>query len=235
MLITLQIGCKKPSEEELSIVKKEGDFWVYTTVPDGQLVSVFYQTHSPKEIFLLNHQQMREGYGYQYHKNGVLKNKSWWENGKKEGEELIYDSTGILEGKYQYHEGKQDGPIFRYENGILKSHQIKKSGKLLYEGLYKGPEKYLNKLCPFYIEEFFFEDKYYAKLMFPFDYLGQMEIQAKGTTVENIEQLKDNTFQLVINDALDLTDYELRLSYYPAPSDTLVHSTYIYKHRIFTY
>ncbi|MEX2591980.1 MAG: hypothetical protein WD426_04340, partial [Anditalea sp.] len=194
ILIFLLTGCKQPSGEEFSTMIDEGDFTVYTTVTDGQLISHFYKTNSPKEVYLLNPKQLKEGYAYHYHENGILIKKSWWENGKKEREELTYDPSGSLMGRHHYKDGVQEGNMYLYENGALKAHQIKKAGKLLYEGLYQREEKYLNKLYPLYVEEFFFEDKYYAKVKFPYDYPGQLDIQVKNIAASIIEQLEDDTF-----------------------------------------
>ncbi len=226
-------GCKKPSSEEIS-QKNGGELTLQTKIANGLLVTQYYPTQIPKEIYLLNNQNLKDGYAYYYHDNGVLIQITHWQNGEKHGEELIYDHSGKLKEKYSFEKGIREGHAFLYNKGTMITHQIFESGKIRYEGFYKGQEKYLNKLYPLFIEEFFFEDKYYAKLRFPMDYRGQIIVKLKDRGSPVIEQLEEHTFQLVINDALDLNGFELELSYHPAPSDTLVYSHYFYPHLIYT-
>lgn len=226
-------GCKKPSSEEIS-QKNGGEFTLQTNIANGLLVTQYYPTQIPKEIYFLNNQNLKDGYAYYYHDTGVLIQITRWQNGEKHGEELIYDLSGKLKEKYSFEKGIREGHAFLYNTGTLIIHQIFESGKIRYEGFYKGQRKCLNKLYPLFIEEFFFEDKYYAKLRFPMEYRGQIIVKLKDRGSPVIEQLEDHTFQLVINDALDLNGFELEVSYHPAPSDTLVCSHYLYPHLIYT-
>lgn len=182
----------------------------------------------------------RQGYSFHYHENGALIRLSTWENGVKEGRELIFFPSGKIAGIYPYQNGRSHGDVLLFENftsleGIksLRSHQLFREGIKIYEGLYHETEKHRNKLYPHFVEEFFFEDKYYAKVKFLLDYAGQMEVRVKIRGNPVIEYLGDNTFQLVINDALDLNGYELELSYQPAVRDTLVAFSYVYPHIIY--
>ena len=233
LLSFINTGCKKPSAEE-PVVTEDKELNIKTKIDDGLLVGQLYNTHLPKEIYHLNSRQLKVGYSFTYHKNGALFQISTWINGEKEGKEWTFSSSGQLEGIYQYHLGLLNGNILLYKGGNLKSHQYAKQGKLLYEGFYKGKEKYFNKLYPLFVEEFFFEDKYYAKLKFPIDYLGQLLVKVKNSGSPLIDQLEDNIFQIVINDALDLNAYELDITYHPAQQDTMVNSTYSFEHTIYS-
>lgn len=82
------------------------------------------------------------------------------------------------------------------------------------------------------MEEFFFEDKYYAKLRFPLAYSGQLTLQVKNYQAV-ISPLPDQTFQVVINDALDLTEYHLLLTYQPAVQDSLGAAEYGFSHVVY--
>ena len=175
-----------------------------------------------------------------YNENGALVNLSKWENGVKEGKELQFSPQGQLEGIYVYQNGRLHGNILVFENstptennGHLSSHQLFRGGIKVYEGFYQKGDKHLNKLYPHFLEEFFFEDKYYAKVNFFLDYPGQMEVGVKNRGNPIIKDLGDNTFQLVINDALDLNEYELELNYKPTAEDTLVAFSYVYPHIIY--
>ena len=54
-----------------------------------------------------------------------------------------------------------------------------------------------------------------------------------GVGEVTVSDLGDHTFQLVINDALDLNEYQLELSYQPAVRDTLAAFSYVYPHIIY--
>src|SRR5690606_5610369 len=174
LLSFIHTGCKKPSGEE-PLVPEVKKLNIKIPIDEGLLIAQLYDTHLPKEIYHLDFQQLKVGYSFTYHKNGALFHIATWKKGKKEGKEWIFSSTGQLEGIFQYHLGLLNGNILLYKGGALKSHQFAKKGKLLYEGFYKGKEKYYNKIYPLFVEEFFFEDKYYAKLKFPIEYPGQLQ------------------------------------------------------------
>lgn len=203
-------------------------------IDNGSLICYLYDTRLPKEIYHLNADRLKVGSSFTYYKNGSLFQISTWENGEKEGNEWVYSPVGDLTAKHQYKKGLLNGNAFTYLNQTLRSHQYRKDGKLLYEASYKEGEKYSNKLYPVFVEEFFFEDKYYAKIRFPLAYRGQLQTQVKDKGSPFINPLEDNTIQLVINDALDLNAYELEFTYHPAPQDTLVSSTYRIEHAIYS-
>jgi len=207
---------------------------------EGKVIYHYYESNWPEEIYQINAFQKKQGYSFHYHKNGTLIKLSKWENGVKEGRELIFSPSGRPEAVYTYQNGRLHGDVlfFNYPNPLegrrsLSSHQLFREGVKFYEGLYQGGEKHLNKLYPHFLEEFFFEDKYYAKVRFPLEYPGQLEVGIKNRGNFTIGDLGDNTFQLVINDALDLNGYELELNYQPAVLDTLVSSLYSYPHIIY--
>src|SRR5690606_15215246 len=112
------------------------------------------------------------------------------------------------------------------------THQLFDAGKLVYEGEYVNQVKKEDKLYPWVIEEFLFEDKYYAKIRFPYTFQGNMKVEVKGYQAV-ITSLPDQTFQLVINDALDLNGFDLLLSYHAAAQDTLLDTKYTHKHHIY--
>lgn len=209
------------------------DIILQTKIEDGMLVSEFYPNHVPKIVYHVNDQGLKEGYSISYHKDGALANTTTWENGKKNGKEIIFYPSGEVKEKNFFQKGILEGNSYRYKNGVLTSHQINRQGNTWYEGIYSGQEKYLDKLYPLFIEEFFFEDKYYAKIRFPLDHAGQMTLRVKDRGTPVIEKLDKATFQLVINDALDLDGFVLDLEYQPASSDTLVPSRYSHSHQIY--
>lgn len=233
LISVIHTGCKKPSTEE-ELLAKDKELSIETKTNDGLLVCQLYDTYLPKEIYHLNADRLKVGISFTYYKNGSLFQISTWEQGKKEGKEWVYSPVGHLTATLQYKTGLLDGNSFTYLDQNLQSQQFRKEGKLLYEASYKEGEKYSNKLYPVFVEEFFFEDKYYAKIRFPLAYRGQLQTQVKDQGSPFINQLEGNTFQLVINNALDLNAYELEFTYHPAPQDTLVSSTYNVEHAIYS-
>ena len=236
----LLTGCDQP--ENARAVNKKNDAGVTESysLPDGKVISHYYEGNKLKEIYVVNAFQHKEGYSFLYNENGTLLKLSRWENGVKEGRELIFSPSGHLQAKNFYQNGQLDGDVLLFENspskennGGLSSHQLFRDGVKIYEGFYQGDIKEHNKLYPYFLEEFFFEDKYYAKVRFLLNYPGQVEVQVKGQGHPVIEYLGDNTFQLVINDALDLNKYKLELSYQQAVRDTLIAFSYVYPHIIY--
>ena len=62
-----------------------------------------------------------------YHKNGQLKEKSTYKDGKLNGPFESYHKNGQLKEKSTYKDGKANGPSeFYYENGQLKKRLTKK-------------------------------------------------------------------------------------------------------------
>lgn len=240
MLLFFLTGCDQPARKKTLAKKNDAGFTENYSIPGGKVVSHSYEGNKVKEIYVLDAFQNKEGYSFHYNENGVLATLSRWENGVKAGRELIFAPSGQLKGIYPYQNGLLHGDVLLFgnptlltTNGSLNSHQLFKEGIKVYEGFYQGGKKHLNKLYPHFLEEFFFEDKYYAKVRFLLDYPGQLVVRIRDRGTPVIENLGDNTFQLVINDALDLNGYELELSYKPAVRDTLVSSSYSYTHIIF--
>jgi hypothetical protein len=161
----------------------------------------------PKMVYLLDEKEAQDGVAVEYQENGGLLAISQWKKGLQEGDTFIFS------------EGQ-------------KTHQFFELGKIIYEATYQEQQKVSNRLYPTVVEEFFFEDKYYAKIRFPLPCSGELDIDVDGYQAV-INPLPDQTFQLVINDALDLTEYSLKLAYQPAAQDTLLHAKYSYKHIVY--
>ena len=73
---------------------------------------------------------------FENYKNGQLKGKNYWEDGKRDGLEEVYYENGQLKVKKNYKDGKRDGLYeMYYENGQLKYKSNYKDGKRE-DGLY---------------------------------------------------------------------------------------------------
>lgn len=150
----------------------------------------------------------------------------------KGGYAFGYTQNGELERLSQWIEGTLEGEMNLLEQGLLKSKQIFLSGHLAYKEDYLEGVKVENQLYPTILEGFLFEDKYYAKIKFPINYKGNLKMMVKDYQAV-VRPLDHQTFQLVINDALDLSSYTLILSYHPAEQDSLVRSDYLYTQVVF--
>lgn len=240
MLFLFLTGCGQRAAERVSSQKINTGSTKIHSAPEGKVIYHYYGNGWPEKIYSINAFQQKQGYSFHYHENGTLARLSKWENDVREGRELIFFPSGQLEGIYAYQNGRLHGDVLFFDyppsgkgGRSLVSHQIFRAGVKVYEGFYKGDEKHLNKLYPHFLEEFFFEDKYYAKVKFLLDHAGQMDVRVNNLGNPVIEYLGDNTFQLVINDALDLNGYEFELNYLSAVGDTLVSSSYSYPHIIY--
>lgn len=181
---------------------------VDTLVLSGQKVVVHQGKKAlPKTVYLLDVEGFQTGYAVQYKADGALLSISHWKN------------------------GLQDGYTFIFSGG-QRTHQLFEQGKLVYEAAYQEQSKIGNKLYPSVVEEFFFEDKYYAKIRFSLPYAGHLGIKVQGYQFV-VTPLPEQTFQLVINDALDLMEYNLELTYQPAAEDTLHDARYTFKHVVY--
>lgn len=158
-------------------------------------------------VCLLDEKKAQNGLAVEYQENGGLLAISQWKKGLQEGDTFIFS------------EGQ-------------KTHQFFEQGKVIYDAIYQEHQKISNRLYPAVVEEFFFEDKYYAKIRFPLPYSGKLDIYVDGYQAV-ISPLPEQTFQLVINDALDLTEYSLELAYQPVAQDTLLGAKYSYKHIVY--
>lgn len=181
---------------------------VDTLVLSGQKVVVHQgEKGLPKTVYLLDVEGFQIGYAVQYKADGGLLSISHWKNGLQDGH------TFVLEEKQ-------------------KTHQLFEQGKLVYEAAYQEQSKIGNRLYPSVVEEFFFEDKYYAKIRFSLRYAGHLGIKVQDYQFV-VTPLPEQTFQLVINDALDLMEYNLELTYQPAAEDTLHDASYTFKHVVY--
>ena len=161
----------------------------------------------PKMVYLLDEKQEKNGLTVEFQDNGGLLSISRWKNGLQEGDTFVYEKE-------------------------QKTHQFFEQGKMIYDAIYLEHQKISNKLYPTVVEEFFFEDKYYAKIKFPIPYTGELDI--KVTNYQSVVvPFPDQTYQLVINDALDLAEYYLELAYQPTAQDTLLGGKYTHKHIVY--
>ena len=153
------------------------------------------------------------------------------EEGLRDGTAVEYDSEGKLLSISHYEEGLLDGNSWFFD-GENHLHRIYTQGTVVYEGSYHNHQKTATRLYPQVVEEFLFEDKYYTKIKFPLPYAGHINIQVEGHQAV-VVAFPQQTFQLVINDALDLVSYQLALSYEPAAEDSLLRTAYHYQHVVY--
>jgi hypothetical protein len=199
-------GCNRPVPSPIPVDEIVPS--VDTLVLSGQKVVVHQgEKGLPKTIYLLDEKGQQTGYAVQYGQNGGLSSISHWEKGLKEGNSFVLEEA-------------------------QKTHRLFERGKLVYEADYHKQSKIDNRLYPNIIEEFLFEDKYYTKVKFPLPYAGHLAITVQDYQFV-VTPLPEQTFQLVINDALDLTEYNLELTYQPAARDTLLAAKYRYKHVVY--
>ena len=199
-------GCNRPVPSLMPV--DEVTLSVDTLVLSGQKVVVHQgEKGLPKTVYLLDVEGFQIGYAVQYKADGGLLSISHWKNGLQDGH------TFVLEEKQ-------------------KTHQLFEQGKLVYEAAYQEQSKIGNRLYPSVVEEFFFEDKYYAKIRFSLRYAGHLGIKVQDYQFV-VTPLPEQTFQLVINDALDLMEYNLELTYQPAAEDTLHDASYTFKHVVY--
>jgi hypothetical protein len=208
LLIGNLTGCKNPASNS-PLPKEEGHNQTDTLLlSNKQLVIQWGENEVPVRIFPLNDSDIQDGYSVSYGGDGELSTVSRWKQGLK------------------------DGNSFSFDEGLLQTHQVFDRNQLIYEGRYENKLKTGTLLFPKFVEEFFFEDKYYAKIRFPLAYQGDFDFQVKGFQTV-VTPLLDQTFQLVINDALDLVSYELQLTYHAAAGDTLIRSEYTLRHVVY--
>ena len=208
VFIGILFGCKNPASNSAMSINDE------PTPPDTLLLSgkrlvlKWGAKDLPQRIYPLNEAGLKDGLAFKYGEQGAISAIAKWKN------------------------GIQDGNTFLFEVGNLKTHQVFDAGKLLYEADYVDQLKTENKLYPWVIEEFFFEDKYYAKIRFLLSFQGTIKIEVKRYQAV-ITSLPDQTFQLVINDALDLNGFDLLLTYHATAQDTLLDAEYTHKHLVY--
>ena len=200
-------GCKNPAPKPPPSENRITPYIDTLTISDQKLVVHLGERDLPKMVYPLNKRRTLNGYAVEFEEDGKLMSVSHWKDGTQEG------STYVLE-----------------EEHI--THQLFNQGRLVYEADYQEQRKMGNRLYPILVEEFFFEDKYYAKIRFPILYEGRFTIEVNGYQAI-ISPLPEQTFQLVINDALDLTEYHLELVYQPATRDTLHSAKYNFRHVVY--
>lgn len=200
-------GCKNPASETPASINKTRGPVDTLILAEQRLVVHWGKTDLPAKIYPLNEEELMNGYAIEFKEDGRIYSVSGWENGVQQGSTYIIDVRQII-------------------------HKIFDSGSIVYEEKYLGDTKDYTRLYPQVVEEFFFEDKYYAKIRFPLPYAGELKLQVEGYQAV-IGRLPDQTFQLVINDALDLTGYDLELTYQPAVQDSLLGGEYGFKHVVY--
>lgn len=202
-------GCKSPSAKDTSPPDNGEELIETINLGEKKLLIEYGENRIPQNISPLDADLLKEGYAFEYRNNGELKKISHWKKGVRQGATWVF------------------------EQGVVQSHLIFDRGELVYRGDYSNQVKVENQLYPHFMEEFFFEDKYYAKISFPTAYQGQLQVAIKDFPAV-ISPLPQQTFQLVINDALDLSKYTLSVCYHPVTQDTLVKSEYLYTHVVFS-
>lgn len=197
-------GCKNPAPKSEGRTSSFADTLI---LADRKLLIQMGKKGMPKMVVPLNKKETLDGYAVAFKEDGGLLTIAHWEDGTQEG------STYVI--------GEEQ-----------TTHQLFNQGRLVYEVSYQAQQKKSNRLYPIFLEEFFFEDKYYAKIRFPILYKGCFTIEVNGYQAI-ISPLPEQTFQLVINDALDLTEYHLELTYQPATQDTLQSAKYNFRHVVY--
>ncbi|MFC4874121.1 hypothetical protein [Negadavirga shengliensis] len=82
-------------------------------------------------------------------------------------------------------------------------------------------------------DAFLFEDKFYLKVSFPVDHAGKVAFSLPRIRDYVKTAIEPEKHQVVINDALDLSQIEFELTYHPAEGDTLVKTEYSFMYVIF--
>lgn len=103
----------------------------------------------------------------------------------------------------------------------------------LFESLLVSRERINNKFYPQIQDAFLFEDKFYLKARFPLDYSGEIEFTFPEYPDYVLTKIGEQTFQAVINDALDLNRVVFDLHYRPSEKDSLVPTDYSFTHVVF--
>lgn len=210
LLILLGLGvfaCKNPAPTPPASLHEALPPIDTLILSDQKVVIHLGQNGLPTMVYPLDEKRILNGTAVEFREHGGLLSVSHWKDGRKEGSAWVIEQEQII-------------------------HQLFCRGKLIYEADYLERAKFGNKLYPTVVEEFFFEDKYYSKIRFPLSYAGKFKLNVLGYQ-SVISPLPDQTFQLVINDALDLTEYNLELTYQPAVQDTLLGVSYTYKHVVY--
>lgn len=208
ILFGILINCKNPASNASIPVKEVAKEADTLQLSGKSLIIAWGENGLPLSIIPLDDGKSPHGYAIHYAENGTLSTISQWKKGMR------------------------DGNAFVFEEGNVETHQLFDAGELIYQGKYEEKVKKNNELYPQFVEEFFFEDKYYAKIRFTFAYRGEIKVQVQGYQAE-ISPLPDRTFQLVVNDALDLDAFDLNLTYQPGAQDTLVGSEYTITHIVY--
>lgn len=102
-------------------------------------------------------------------------------------------------------------------------------GKLVYEATYDSGKKVTDRLIPLIQDAFLSEDKFYLKIHFPIPYPGEMQIDLEGHHDYALTTIDSQTYQLMVNDALDLDRINLVFDYFPAERDTLLSASYTHQ------
>ncbi|WP_375584436.1 hypothetical protein [Cyclobacterium xiamenense] len=107
-------------------------------------------------------------------------------------------------------------------------------GNLFYESTRVRNKRIHNKFYPKIQDAFLFEDKFYLKASFPLKYGGEIQFDFPEYPDYTLTRIGEQSFQVVINDALDLDRVIFSLDYLPAEEDSLVPTHYRFTHVVFT-
>ena len=117
-------------EARVSVLSSNWNIKSSSSKPIAPLFSIFF-----KLSFL-----------FKYYPSGKLRNKSFFKDGKKEGESLSYYENGKLKKKILYKNGVRNGEAAEYyESGIIKQKAYFINDKLEKENLYYDEKGNLTK------------------------------------------------------------------------------------------
>ena len=105
--------------------------------------------------------------------------------------------------------------------------------KLHYESLILDGKRVYNHIYPKISDSFLFEDKYYLKISYPIPFSGTIETTIPDCPDYVLTDLDNDILQIVIYNALDLSNIDLKFNYSPSKKDSLVSSEYLLNYVIF--
>ncbi|WP_158858912.1 toxin-antitoxin system YwqK family antitoxin [Lunatibacter salilacus] len=175
---------------------------------------------------------MKNGLSLEYHPNGMLRNKYFWENDTVAGGYWIYNDIGELQVYYTYVGGEKNGDMYEYDNNTnIKSHFLFENGKAVFVAYYEKGQKNISSAIPIFKNEMINNDSIYnVRITFPFPFKGDLEIFLKDTLDFNLEQIDKYNIDLTITNFDERwTAYEFLLEYEPVEGDSLSRTEQVYK------
>lgn len=107
------------------------------------------------------------------------------------------------------------------------------NGISYFESLLVKEKRIYNKFYPKIQDAFLFEDKFYLKAQFSLRYSGELKFSLPEYPDYVLTKIGEQTYQVVINDALDLNRVVFELHYLPSEEDSLVRTDYSFTHVVF--